>query len=519
MSSSCDVLVYGGTPSGTAAALRAAREGLRVILVQHNHHLGGMMANGLVQWDALSDQRRCPIFREMLERIESYYRETYGEDSHNYRRCRFDRSTYPMGMVEPGVYERLCGELLAEEDRIEVKFGWCVERVRRRFNLVESVILRQLHGSERCEVTAKVFIDSGYEGDLAAASGLPYRVGREARDEFGEPHAGRLYTNVVPGEGPAPEIAEAWGMHPYGHVMGPVHPDSPATGDRCVQAYNLRPCLTVNPDRGVALTAPPPGYCRDEFLHYRRRYLATNQPVRLLNDKGTYNAPILPGENWDYPDGDWATRERIYERHREFALGLMWYLQNDESVPVKQRDDYRCWYLPADEWVDNGHLPYEMYVRETRRIVARHTLTENDLLPQLDTDMPRSFDDSVAFNDWYMDSHSCDRDGTYGEPITEECPYDGKLILTAELRPGQIPYRSMLPLGVDNLVVSVCVGATHVAWGAVRLEPVLVQLGEVAAFAAAFALRDGKLPGTLEPEAFADEIAGQGIQTRYPKPS
>jgi hypothetical protein len=173
---------------------------------------------------------------------------------------------------------------------------------------------------------------------------------------------------------------------------------------------------------------------------------------------------------------------------------LIWFLQNDESVKPAQREKFREWGLPKDEFADHGHIPYEMYVREARRIVGRHVFSEHDnsLAPGLDR--TPIFPDSIAVTDWYMDSHAC---------TTESSPdfhYDGKLILTEESRPAQIPYRALLPQGVDNLLVPVCLGATHVAWGAVRLEPVWMQTGEAAGFAVALAKREQIPPAKLRPD-------------------
>ncbi len=514
-----DVLVNGGTPAGVAAAVRAAREGLAVVLVNHTQTLGGMMANGLLQWDALSDQRRCPVFRELLEMIETHYRQTSGEGSIDHINAQYRRDHYPVGQVEPHVIERLLRQLVTAQPTITLLEGWYVAEVRRRHNMVESVLLRQMAGNGSRSVEAKVFIDAGYEGDLAAFAGVPFRVGREGHDETGELHAGRLYTQVKGGQGPDRAISARLGFTSFHMTMAGVDPASPRTGDFCVQAYNLRPVVTTDADRGVALTGPLARYSRDEYLAYTRKGIGLHKGDRCINMKSTYNNAILPGENWLYPNGDWTLRQRIYERHREFALGLMWFLQNDASVPADEQERHRQWRLCADEWPENNHLPYEMYVRETRRIVGRHMLSEHDLSPQPQTDLPQTFDDSIAFTDWFMDSHSCDRDYTYGDPISDAFPYEGKMILGDEFRPGQIPYRSLLPMGVDNLLVPVCMGATHVAWGAVRLEPCLIHLGEVAGFAAAIALRDGTLPGLIDGEALAEELRGRDVQTAFALPT
>jgi hypothetical protein len=172
----------------------------------------------------------------------------------------------------------------------------------------------------------------------------------------------------------------------------------------------------------------------------------------------------------------------------------MWFLQNDPSVPEATRSKHAVWGLPKDEFADNNHVPYEMYVREARRTVGRHILTELDgsIAPGLGRTPVQT--DSIAITDWYMDSHACTTDTRPG------FKYDGKLILTEESRPAQIPYRCLLPREVDNLLVPVCLSATHVAWGAVRLEPVWMQTGEAAGFAAALAKQSNVPPAKIDAE-------------------
>jgi hypothetical protein len=206
-----------------------------------------------------------------------------------------------------------------------------------------------------------------------------------------------------------------------------------------------------------------------------------------LNGKASFNAAILPGENHAYPESTWPEREKIIERHKNFSLGLMWFLQNDESVRPESRERYRSIGLPLDEFPDNRNIPYEMYVREARRVVGRHVFTELDNRPPPGLVRPPVQPDSIAFTDWPMDSHDCTWDRRPGYD------FNGKLILTEESRPAQIPWRSLLPQGVDNLIVPVCLSATHVAWGAVRLEPVWMMTGEAAGFTAAL-VKKQKLP-------------------------
>jgi hypothetical protein len=182
----------------------------------------------------------------------------------------------------------------------------------------------------------------------------------------------------------------------------------------------------------------------------------------------------------------------------------MYFLQNDESVPAATRDGFRRIGLPLDEFPDNDNLPYEIYVREARRIVGRKVFTEHDNMAAAGQARPPIHADSIAFTDWCMDSHDCTTDRRPGYA------YDGKLILTEESRPAQVPYRCLLPQEIDNLLVPVCLSATHVAWGAVRLEPVWMQIGEAAGFAAALAKQHRTTPGALEADLLVRTLVKHG---------
>lgn len=504
-----DLLVVGGTPGGIACAVRAAREGCTVLLVQHNGHIGGMMTNGLTQWDALYGGQRAPFFSELLANIEHYYREVYGENSQELRAARFSQKHYPLGMVEPQVAEREYNRLVAGEKNITLLLNHFPAAVQREGRLLKSVTLRPRENpaseANDIRVTATTFADATYVGDLAALAKVPYRVGREARDEFDEPHAGKLFTNIAGGPAPKAAVEGRLDIRPYSSKQGAVDPESPFTADGAVQAYNYRFSVTRDPENRI-LPDKPANYRREEYVHYERKYLGGHVGPR---QKSHVNSPILPGENHAYPEADWPTRDKITQRHLEFGLGLMYFLQNDESVPAGKRAEFRKWGLPKDEFADNHHVPYEMYVREARRIVGRHVYTEHDNSLAEGLERTPIHPDSVAITDWYMDSHACTTDSR------PKYKYDGKLILTEQSRPGQIPYRSLLPKDIDNLLVPVCLSATHVAWGAVRLEPVWMQTGEAAGFAAALAKKHATTPGKLDPDLLVFTLAQRRMMISF----
>jgi len=484
---SYDLVVVGATAGGVACAVRAAREGCSVLLVQHNRHIGGMLANGLMQWDALYGGPRAPLFSELLGNIEKDAVARFGRDSASHQILRCTHEHYPVSWVEPHVMERECNRLFAGEKNLTLLLEHYPVEVERDGALLKSATLRAYGTTRDITVKAAMFADATYEGDLFALAKVPYRVGREARAEYNEQHAGKVFVNIDHSP-PQSVAAEGLNIRTWNAHQGSMDPTSPFTADNAVQAYNHRFCVTKDPANRIMLTEPPPGYKREEYVNYERKSIAGNTGPGL---KSHMNSPILPGENHGYPEGSWAEREKIIERHRNFGLGLIWFLQNDESMKAKW-ESFRVWGLPKDEFPDNGHIPYEMYVREARRIVGRHVITEHDGMPAKDYARTPIQPDSIAVTDWYMDSHACTTDSRPG------FKYDGKLILTEESRPMQIPYRALLPQGVDNLLVPVCLSATHIAWGAIRLEPVWMQTGEAAGWAAALSKTHHTTPGNLD---------------------
>jgi hypothetical protein len=484
-----DLVVIGGTPSGIACAVRAARAGLSVLLVQHNRHIGGMLANGLMQWDALYGGPRSPLFNEYAGMIETYYRDTYGTQSSQYQQARYTQTHYPMSRFECGVAEHLFNRLVSSENNIVVLLSHYPAAIERAGEVLKTLTLREYGTTRDINVNAVTYVDATYEGDLAALAKVPYRVGREAREEYREPHAGKVFTNISKESGPQDAKDEKLNLHLYAHSQGSNDPKSPHTADDAIQGFNYRFCLS-NEEGNIRLLDKPPGYNRNEYVNYYRLGMSAGK----LNGKALFNNALLPGENHAYPQANWQEREKIIERHKNFALGLIYFLQNDESQKSASLASARRIGLPLDEFPDNGNIPYEMYVREARRIVGRYVFTELDNRPAPGLVRPPIQPDSIAFTDWPMDSHDCTWDRREGYE------FDGKLILTEESRPAQIPWRSMLPQGLDNLIVPVCLSATHVAWGAVRLEPVWMMTGEAAGTAAALAKEYQTTPGKLDPD-------------------
>jgi hypothetical protein len=499
-SASYDLVVIGGTPGGIACAVRAAREGLSVLLVNWHAHLGGILSSGLGAWDTQHEGHRSPLYDETRAAFFAHYRNTYGADSPQYRDALPGKTGHNNGRTEPHVAERVLTALVEREKNITVLRGYVPSSVERAGSTVHSVTLRLMQGGGETRVRGKVFADCTYEGDLAALARVPYRVGRESRAEFDEPHAGILFMKPVP-HAPDADAARLAELHNALNLRKFTGwqvrlPQSTGEADAAVQACNYRTPLATDPANRVPIPQP---------ASYDPYYLRTLEPYSgvpsIPNGKFGWNRPQLIGLQTPYVEADWPERQRIMDQHWEMTLGLLYFLQNDPTVPEKVRAAWLEYGLAKDEFADNGHRPYEMYIREARRITARTLFTQHDavLAPGLNRAPVHS--DSIAATEWYMDSHACTIVRVLGS--MEE----GKAMLHQETFPGQLPWRTLLPQGVDNLLVPVCLGATHVAWGTVRLEPVFMQTGEVAGLATALALKTNTPPAQLNPEQLVRELA------------
>ncbi len=493
-----DLLVYGATPGGIACAVRAAREGLNVVLVDHSQHLGGFLTNGAGGWETPCDYLRSPIYAEVLQAITGYYRSTYGEDSPQHLASmpqRGSRRHIDRAKVEPRVAEQVFDTLIEREKRITVYRGWYPSEAQREGTLLVSVTFRSMTGDETRMVEANCFADASYTGDLAAVAGVPCRVGRESRDEYGEPHAGRVFVenhrSAPAGQigWPADSASGKLNLRTFGHASGPVfYPESTGEGDGAVMAYNYRLILTDDPANRVEVLRPE-AYQASDYHGVAWASIVPNIPNRKIG----WNAGRLIGPQHGYPEGDWPTRHRIDREYRDFIVGFLYYLQHDSEVPAETQEFWKPYGLPRDEFPDNGHLPYEVYVREARRIVGRAVFTEHDGLPVGADRRTPVHADSIATTDWPLDSVACHA------TVVGESAMDGVFFLSEESRPAQIPYRCLLPQGLDNLLVPVCLSASHVGWGPIRLEPVWMQTGEAAGFAAALSAKQGIPPAQLNP--------------------
>jgi hypothetical protein len=511
-----DLVVYGATPGGIAAAVRAAREGLSVLLVSAREHLGGIFSNGRSLMDTRYHGARAPVYDELRQAVHDYYRSRYGADSEQYHRSRPGAAR---ARFESYVMEQLINGMLEREERITIVKSYFPAGAQRDGAVLRNVTFQEMPGADDRSfvVSGFAFADCSYEGDLAAVAGVPYSVGREARAEFNEEHAGRIFMteSIWP---PPPHVDPGhiarfrqlnmnhWDR--WHDIIGPV---STGEGDRSVQAYNLRTVITSDPANRAPVTMPA-GYDREETvrrlkqsMHWEGWWSLVPLAVTLPNQKTYMNVPQIVGAQDAYPEGDWATRRRIRDEHAFMTLSVLYYMQNDSSVPEETRESWSQWGLPRDEFPDNGHLPYEIYVREARRIKGRYVFNENDV--KLAPGLLRApiHPDAISMTDWYIESHAVTAEHVEGSL------WEGQIELRNSTYPGQLSFRAILPQGLDNLMVPVCASATHVGWQVIRLEATWMAMAEAAAHATALALRQKTLPARIDPDELVRLLAERGV--------
>jgi len=479
-----DVVIVGGTPGGIMAAIAAARAGHSVLLLERTGHPGGLVANGLGATDIGTRGATGGLFLEFIRGVRRHYVETYGAQSQQVLDCHDGYH------FEPSVGERILDAMLAAQPRITVLRQRQFEALPVNVKLAGGrlagirILDRQKNVSEWIE--GQIFVDATYEGDLAAAAGVAYRVGREGRGEFGEPMAGQIY--------------KTWG--------GPVEPDSSGLGDNAVQSYNYRLTLTRDPKNRVAIPMPA-NYRRDEYAALaddvrtgrqtagpgaRRPELdwadglgravnmvvLPNGKVDANNQHASFLSTDLPEENWPWPTSLWDWRDRFAQRQRDYTLGLIWFCQNDPELPASFRAHCAEWGLAADEYPDNGHFPRQIYVREGRRIVGEYTFSAKDATPVITGGRPPIHADSITASHYSLDSHPAHK--------REAGRTNLEGMFSFPTAPYTVPYGVMVPRGVDGLLVPVAASSTHVGFATLRMEPCWMALGEAAGEAANLAL-------------------------------
>ncbi len=499
-----DLVIYGDGAGAVTAAVQARRMGHSAVVVSPTGRLGGLTSSGLGWTDFGRPETLGGLAREYYRAVFDYYQEDSAWEverrdafrnvgQHNYP--AFDPETRLATVFEPKVAAAIF-DRMAHDSGVEVECG--------RLHLREGAVVRdgrvesiRIEGGRR--IAGRMFLDASYEGDLLAAAGVPFVVGREANAEFSETSNGMQFAQgrknqLPPGIDPYIRPGDpSSGLLP-GLEMDDGCNEEDGAGDRRLQAYCYRMVLTDAPENRVPIDCPDDYDAADYELLFRAIEAGMRPPFFKLdlmpnrktdsNNTGGISTDFIGG---NYGDGwDWTTlghtaREHLAETHKRWQLGLVWTLQNHQRVPATIRDFYSPWGLPADEFPETGHWPAQIYVREGRRMRSDIVMTERHCRNEI------TVDDPIAMGSYTLDSHHVRRVVRNGM-VQNEGDVQSRID-----RPYGISYRAILPPAdtVVNLAVPWALSATHIAFGSIRMEPVFMMLGQSAATAACLALDQG----------------------------
>lgn len=539
-----DVVVYGGTSAGVTAAVEAARMGRRVVLIEPGRHLGGMSSSGLGMTDNGSTITIGGLSREFYERVYRFYQDpknwkqltreeflawmpkTWGIDGPRMEEIK------AQFIFEPHAAEQVFNDL-AREAGVEVVFG---ERLDLKNGVTrEGTKIVSIRMESGREFFGRTFIDATYEGDLMAKAGVKYIVGREPNSQYNETLNGVFPFTPAPFPKISPYVVAG---DPSSGLLPRVEPKPPGVkgqGDRRVQAYNFRICLTDIPDNRVPFVKPANYNPLDYEL--LARLIATMKDVRPgprraapmgLRGKGLdlgINFELVPnrktdsncgsefgsdmfGRSYDWPEADYATRQKIWEEHKSYTQGLLWFLGNDPRIPQPVRDEMQRWGLAKDEFTDNDNWPRQLYVREARRMISDYVVTEHEAKGE------NPATDAVAIASYPLDSHGVtlfvDEAGILNR---ERGFYQGT-------KPFPVSYKAIRPRVEEctNLLVPGCLSSSHAAYGSIRMEPVFMMLGHASGAAAAIASERNIAVQDVPYDALRERLLAAKQIIEYPPP-
>jgi len=496
-----DVIIYGGNSAAVIAAVQVAQMGKEVILVSPDKHLGGLTSSGLGWTDTGNKAVIGGLARNFYHRLFLHYQEEaswtwqkrseYGNTGQG--NVAIDGEFRTMWIFEPHAAELVFDQLISEYKIQVFREEW----LDRKFGVIKSdESIKSFSTLSGKAFSGSMFIDATYEGDLMAAAGVSYHVGREACEIYDESwngvqtgvlHHGHHFKSdispyVIPGD-------TSSGVLPY---ISTEDPGDYGAGDHRIQAYCFRMCLTDLPENRVDISHPS-DYDSTKYELLRRIFESGWREVfnkfdpipnhkTDVNNHGPFSSDNI-GMNYDYPEADYERRQEIIREHTSYQKGLLYFLTADPGVPSEIREEMSRWGYARDEFPDNGHWPYHIYVREARRMIGEYVMTEHEVLGSRDVSQ------SIGMGSYTMDSHNTQR---YIKP-------DGFVQNEGDIgihpnEPYRIDRRSILPREEEctNLLVPVCLSCSHIAFGSIRMEPVFMILGQSAATLAVISLETGQ---------------------------
>lgn len=513
---SADIIIYGGTSAAVTAAVEAVHSGKTVLLVSPDIHLGGLSSGGLGYTDTGNKAVIGGLSREFYHRVYNHYNDSaawiwqkhseYGNKGQG--TVAMDGENRTMWIFEPHVAEKVFEDFVAENKITVLRDEW-LDRTVGGVTKEDSKIIsfKTLSGKA---FFGKMFIDATYEGDLMAAAGVSYHVGRESTSQYNEQWNG-VQTGVlhhhhwfdkpispykIPGD-------PASGVLP---LISTEHPGEYGAADNKIQAYCFRMCMT-NHDVNRVPFPKPENYDSTQYELLVRVFDTGRKdwfgkfddiPNRKTdtNNHGPFSSDNI-GMNYDYPEASYERRKEIIKQHEDYQKGLLWFVANDPQVPEDIRSKMATWGLAKDEFTDNGNWPHQIYVREARRLIGEYVTTENDVL------LKREVPNPVGMGSYAMDSHNIQRYITPEGYVQNEGD-----IGVSPPAPYSISYGSLVPKKEDctNLLVPVCVSSSHIAFGSIRMEPVFMILGQSAAVAASMAIDNDQSVQDIPYEALKEKL-------------
>jgi hypothetical protein len=494
-----DVVIYGGTSAAVTTAVQVVRMGKSVIIVSPEIHLGGLTAGGLGWTDTGKKEAIGGLSREFYHRVWKHYQ---NDDAWNWQE-RADYGTIGLGTraadgnkrtqwtFEPHVAEQIFEDFVAENKITVLRDEWLNRENGVEVENGEIISMTMMSGKK---FKAKIFVDATYEGDLMAAAGISYHVGREANSVYDENwngvqtgtlhHKHWFMSDVSPYKITGDSAS---GILP---LISTEDPGIKGDGDHRVQAYCFRLCMTDLPENRVPFPKPenydPARYelLSRVFNTGRRDHFEKFDPLPNRKTDTNNHGPVSSdyiGMNYDYPEASYARRKEIIKEHEDYQKGLLYFICNNPSIPEDIQSEYKEWGLAKDEFLDNGNWPHQLYIREARRMIGEYVTTEHDVTSKYDTPQ------SIGMGSYAMDSHNTQR---YIKP-------DGFVQNEGDIgrhlkSPYKISYGSLLPKKEEckNLMVTICVSSSHIAYGSIRMEPVFMILGQSAGTAAALAIEN-----------------------------
>ena len=492
-----DIIIYGGTSAAIIAAVEVVKSGKTVLIVSPDQHLGGLTSGGLGFTDTGNKAVIGGLSREFYHRVWLHYKDAAAWNWQNQSdfgnkgqgTVAMDGEFRTMWLFEPHVAENVF-ENFVKENNIKVLRGEWLDRNKEVVKKKGKIIsFSTLSGKV---FKGKMFIDATYEGDLMAAAGINFHVGREGNAKYNETfngvqtgvfqHDHHFKSNISPYK---IKDDPSSGLLPY---ISAEPPGEFGAADKKIQAYCFRMCMTNHPENSVAFPKPD-NYDASKYELLLREFntgrndwfskfdVLPNKKTDT-NNHGAFSSDFI-GMNYDYPEADYQRREEIIKQHYDYQAGLLWFVANDPRVPDAIRTKMASYGLAKDEFKDNNHWPHQIYVRESRRMIGDYITTEHDVMQRIETP------ESIGMGSYHIDSHNTQRYVTSEGYVQNEGDIGVK-----PPGPYRISYGSIVPKKEEctNLFVPVCVSSSHIAYGSIRMEPVFMILGQSAAVAACLAI-------------------------------